>query len=79
MRGMVTGPGKYSQQLEFDFTKDIERRIKKNPAKAVKPGTYIAPAVKAGVRKYLPSLEGIGGKISGGIKNLFRKTLEKRS
>ena len=74
MRGMVTGPGKYSQQLEFDFTKDIERRIKKNPAKAVKPGTYIAPAVKAGVRKYLPSLEGIGGKISGGIKNLFRKT-----
>ena len=74
MRGMVTGPGKYSQQLEFDFTKDIERRIKKNPTKAVKPGTYIAPAVKAGVRKYLPSLEGIGGKISGGIKNLFRKT-----
>jgi hypothetical protein len=74
MRGMVTGPGKYSQQLEFDFAKDIERRIKKNPAKAVKPGTYAVPAVKAGVRKYLPSLEGIGGKTMGGIKNLFRKT-----
>ena len=73
MRGMVTGPGKYSQQLEFDFTKDIERRIKKNPAKAVKPGTYAVPAIKAGVRKYLPSLEGIGGRVSGGIKNLFRK------
>jgi len=74
MRGMVTGPGKYSQQLEFDFTKDIERRIKKNPTKAVKPGTYVVPGVKAAVRKYLPSLEGIGGKISGGIKNLFRTT-----
>ena len=77
MRGMVTGPGKYSQDAMKGFggalKGDIEQRIKKNPTKAVKPGTYVVPAVKAGVRKYLPSLEGIGGKTMGGIKNLFRK------
>jgi hypothetical protein len=77
MRGMVTGPGKYSQDAMKGFggalKGDIEQRIKKNPAKAGKIGTYVAPAVKAGVRKYLPSLEGIGGRTMGGIKNLFRK------
>ena len=77
MRGMVTGPGKYSQNAIKGFggalKGDIEQRIKKNPTKATKIGTYVAPAVKAGVRKYLPSLEGIGGRTMGGIKNLFRK------
>ena len=77
MRGMVTGPGKYSQNAMKGFggalKGDIEQRIKKNPAKAFKPGTYIAPTVKAGVRKYLPSLEGIGARGLGYLKNFYRK------
>ena len=78
MRGMVTGPGKYSVDatkfggaLKGGLKEDIEQRIKKNPTKATKIGTYAVPAIKAGVRKYLPSLEGAGAKGLGYLKNFY--------
>ena len=78
MRGMVTGPGKYSVDatkfggaLKGGLKEDIEQRIKKNPTKATKIGTYAVPAIKAGVRKYLPSLEGAGAKGIGYLKNFY--------
>ena len=78
MRGMVTGPGKYSVDatkfggaLKGGLKEDIEQRIKKNPTKAAKIGTYAVPAIKAGVRKYLPSLEGAGAKGLGYLKNFY--------